>query len=204
MNYLEYVLASDEHAKEVMAHGLGPTLLSRYEEIGDRIWQDERGVALRRTAWVTFLAQLGTLSFYGCYLYIVYRTVGGALSLGDMTLYVLAFRQGQQSFQSLLLGIGALYEHDLYMSNLLSFLAQPTESVPLALPAQGSQPASQSAGTSDERGIRFDDVGFQYPGQEGFALRHINLHIPPAAAWPLVGHNGAGKTTFIKAAHRPV
>ncbi len=198
MNYLEYVLASDEHAKEVMAHGLGPTLLSRYEEIGDRIWQDERSVALRRTAWVTFLAQLGTLSFYGCYLYIVYRTVGGALSLGDMTLYVLAFRQGQQSFQSLLLGIGALYEHDLYMSNLLSFLAQPTESVPLALPTQGGQPASQSTAPSDERGIRFDDVGFQYPGQEGFALRHINLHIPAGRSLALVGHNGAGKTTFIK------
>lgn len=191
LHYLEYVLASDEHAKEVMAHGLGPTLLSRYEEIGERMWQDERGVALRRMAWVTLLAQLGTLSFYGCYLYIVYRTIGGGLSLGDMTLYVLAFRQGQQSFQSLLLGLGALYEHDLYMSNLLSFLAQPTESPPLAL-------AAQSTAADPERGIRFDDVGFQYPGQSGFALRHINLHIPAGRSLALVGHNGAGKTTFIK------
>lgn len=189
--YLEYVLASDEHAKEVMAHGLGPTLLARYEEIGERMWRDERGVALRRMAWVTLLAQLGTLSFYGCYLYIVYRTIGGGLGLGDMTLYVAAFRQGQQSFQSLLLGMGALYEHDLYMSNLLSFLAQPTESPPLALPAQ-------SAIDTDERGIRFDDVGFQYPGQTGFALRHINLLIPGGRSLALVGHNGAGKTTFIK------
>lgn len=199
MHYLEYVLASDEHAKEVMAHGLGPTLLARYEEIGERMWRDERGVALRRMAWVTLLAQLGTVSFYGCYLYIVYRTIGGGLSLGDMTLYVLAFRQGQQSFQSLLLGLGALYEHDLYMSNLLSFLALPTDSPPLALPPPGSAgDAIPSPIRDDERGIRFDDVGFQYPGQDGFALRHIHLHIPAGRSLALVGHNGAGKTTFIK------
>ena len=189
LNYLEYVLTSDEHAKEVMAHGLGFTLLSRYEEIGESLWRDERAVALRRMLWVTMLAQLGTLSFYGCYLYIVYRTVGGALSLGDLTLYVLAFRQGQQSFQSLLLGLGALYEHDLYMSNLLSFLAQPTEAQTPLLPAHSA---------STERGIHFDDVGFMYPGQSGFALRHINLHIPAGKSLALVGHNGAGKTTFIK------
>lgn len=193
LNYLEYVLASDEHAKEVMAHGLGPTLLARYEEIGQRMWREERSLAIRRMLWVTLLAQLGTLSFYGCYLYIVYRTVLGQLSLGEMTLYVMAFRQGQQSFQSILLGIGALYEHDLYMSNLLSFLAQPTESTPPALP-----PVSATGSDSDERGIRFEDVGFQYPGQSGFALRHINLTIPAGQSLALVGHNGAGKTTFIK------
>lgn len=191
LNYLEYVLASDEHAKEVMAHGLGPTLLARYEEIGDRMWREERSLSVRRMLWVTLLSQLGTLSFYGCYLYIVYRTVSGHLSLGDMTLYVLAFRQGQQSFQSILAGIGALYEHDLYMSNLLSFLAQPTESAPLQLPAH-------SDSSDPDRGIRFEDVGFQYPGQTGFALRHINLTIHAGQSMALVGHNGAGKTTFIK------
>jgi len=191
LNYLEYVLASDEHAKEVMAHGLGPTLLARYEEIGERMWHEERGLAIRRMLWVTLLAQLGTLSFYGCYLYIAYLAVTGRISLGDMTLYVLMFRQGQQSFQSILLGIGALYEHDLYMSNLLSFLSQPTEPAPRLLPAKSDQ-------IPDERGIRFEDVGFQYPGQSGFALRHINLAIPAGQSLALVGHNGAGKTTFIK------
>jgi ATP-binding cassette subfamily B protein len=49
-----------------------------------------------------------------------------------------------------------------------------------------------------ERGIRFDGVGFAYPGQDKFALRGIDLFIPAGQSLALVGHNGAGKTTFIK------
>ncbi|MBL8969175.1 MAG: ABC transporter ATP-binding protein [Myxococcales bacterium] len=113
LGYLEYVLASDEHAKEVMMLGLGPTLLAQYRGLGERMWREECGLALRRTLWVALLAQIGTLSFYGCYLYIVWSAVRGAIGLGDMTLYVVAFRQCQHSFQSLLLGVGSLYEHDL-------------------------------------------------------------------------------------------
>lgn len=192
LSYYEYVLASDEHAKEVMINGLGPTLLARYQETGERLFREERGLALRRTLWVTLLAQLGTLSFYGCYLLIAWRTVLGELGLGDMTLYVIAFRQGQQSFQSILLGLGSLYEHDLYMSNLLAFLAIPTTTT-RALPAPSAAPARPG-----ECGIRFEDVGFRYPGQREFALRHIDLTIPAGQSMALVGHNGAGKTTFLK------
>ncbi len=192
LGYYEYVLASDEHAKEIMINGLGPTLLARYQETGERLFREERGLALRRTLWVTLLAQLGTLSFYGCYLLIAWRTVLGELGLGDMTLYVIAFRQGQQSFQSILLGLGSLYEHDLYMSNLLAFLAIPTTTT-RALPGPTAAPARPG-----ERGIRFEDVGFRYPGQREFALRHIDLTIPAGQSMALVGHNGAGKTTFLK------
>jgi len=191
LSYLEYVLASDEHAKEVMLLGLGQTLLSRYEALVQKLWSEEKRLSLRRTLVVTLLAQLGTLSFYGCYLYIVYRAAFGQLTLGDMTLYVLAFRQGQQTFQTILLGLGAIYEHDLYMSNLLSFLSLPTE------PLRNFLPPRQTP-VHSERGIRFEDVGFRYPDQTAFALRHISLWIPAGKSLALVGHNGAGKTTFIK------
>lgn len=189
LSYLEYVLASDEHAKEVMMLGLGPTLLSRYEEIGARIWRDERSLTLRRTFWVTLLSQLGTLSFYGCYLFIVWRAATGKLGIGDMALYAVSFRQAQQSFQSILLSLGSMVEHELYMSNLLGFLDLPA--------ASGPRPLLLGA-AREERGVRFEGVSFQYPGQAGFALRDINLMIPAGKSLALVGHNGAGKTTFIK------
>jgi ATP-binding cassette subfamily B protein len=189
LGYLEYVLASDEHAKEVMMLGLAPTLLSRYEDTSETIWREERTLAVRRTLWVVLLSQLGTLTFYGCYAFIAMQAALGRLGLGDMTMYVLAFRQGQLSFQSILLALGSLYEHDLYMSNLLGFLAIPVTERPRMLAA---------APERDEQGIRFEAVGFRYPDQDRFALRNVDMLIPPGQTLALVGHNGVGKTTFIK------
>lgn len=189
LGYLEYVLASDEHAKEVMTLDLGPTLIERYRAISEALWVEERGLALRRMRWVALLSQLGTLSFYGCYAVVAVQAATGALGLGDMTMYAFAFRQGQGAFQAILLALGALYEHDLYMANLLSFLAIPT---------RPRTPMLVAAAEREERGIRFEGVGFRYPDQEGFALRNIDLYIAPGETIALVGHNGAGKSTFIK------
>ena len=189
LGYLEYVLASDEHAKEVMTQGLGPVLLDRYQRVSEGLWVEERGLALRRMSWVALLSQLGTLSFYGCYAYIAAQAATGALGLGDMTMYAFGFRQGQSAFQGILLAIGGLYEHDLYMANLLGFLAIPTPTRPLMLTA---------APAREERGIRFEGVGFRYPDQETFALRHVDLFIARGETIALVGHNGAGKSTLIK------
>src|SRR5690606_23689781 len=107
----------------------------------------------------------------------------GGITLGELTLYVVAFRQGQQSFQAVLSGIGGLYEHNLYMSNLFAYLSLEVKGAEVA-PA-GPAPAFS--------GIRFDDVSFRYPGQEGWALRHVTLDVPGGHSLALVGENGAGK-----------
>jgi ATP-binding cassette, subfamily B, bacterial len=186
--YLEYVLGNDEHAKEVKLFGLGPTLLGRYRSLAERFYGEDRSLALRRSGWGFSLSLVSTLVFYGCYAFIVGRTVQGQLSLGDMTLYLVAFRQGQQSFQSVLGAVGSMYEDSLYMANLFEYLAIPTGR---------SRPASKiEAGT--EQGVRFEDVGFRYPGGDRFAVRGINLFIPKGQSLALVGENGAGKTTLIK------
>lgn len=200
LNYLEYVLASDEHAKEVKVLGLGPVLLDRYRTLGETFYREDRSLAVRRAGWGALLSLLGTLAFYGCYLFIVGLAAAGRITLGEMTLYVVAFQRGQQAFQSSLSGVGGLYEHDLYMSNLFEYLAIPT-AAQAALASVGTTEGATDAGAAvgqAERGIRFDGVGFAYPGQDKFALRGINLFIPAGQSLALVGHNGAGKTTFIK------
>ncbi len=186
--YLEYVLANDEHAKEVKLLGLGPTLLGRYRSLSERFYGEDRRLAVRRTTWGFALSLLSTAVFYGCYAFIVGVTVANRLSLGDMTLYLVAFRQGQQSFQAILSAVGSMYEDTLYMSNLFEYLAIPTER---------SQPAAPAAVVAEE-GLRFEQVGFRYPGGGRWALRNVSLFIPKGQSLALVGENGAGKTTFIK------
>ncbi len=188
LNYLEHVLANDGHAKEVKLFGLGPLFLSRYRELGERVYQEDKELASRRARWAWALSLLATLAFYGCYGWLAVSAALGRIGLGDLTLYVVAFRQGQQAFQSVLSSIGGMYEHNLYMSNLFEYLALPTGPAAPALPA--------AAGRGD--GVRFEKVGFRYPGQEGWVLRGLDLHIPHGQSLALVGENGSGKTTLIK------
>jgi ATP-binding cassette subfamily B protein len=193
LNYLEYVMGNDEHAKEVKLFGLGPMLLGRYRGLAERLFKEDRGLAIRRTSWSFSLTLLSVLSFYGCYALIALATVKGTLSLGDMTLYLVAFRQGQQAFQSILGSVGNMYEHTLYMSNLFEFLA-----IEVGQPVPALGPDGQVLPVLNELGIRFENVSFRYPGAPHFALHAINLFIPKGQSLALVGENGAGKTTFIK------
>ncbi len=189
--YLEYVLANDDHAKEVKLFGLGPMLLQRYRSLGELFYREDRQLSLRRAVWSYALSLVGTLTFYGCYAVVAVAAATARLTLGLMTLYVVAFRQGQQAFQSILTALGGMYEDNLYMSNLFEYLAIPT-----GRPAPA--PALVAASVGMEEGIRFEDVGFRYPDAEGWALRHVSLFIPRGQSLALVGQNGAGKTTFIK------
>ena len=191
LNYLEYVLANDSHAKEIKAFGLGRALLGRFRALAETFYSEDRALAWRRAGWGHALSLIGTAAFYGCYAVIALAAVEGAITLGTMTLYVVAFRQGQAAFQAVLGALGTLWEDSLYMTNLFRFLALPVAPLP-------ALDGGASAQDLTERGIRFDGVGFRYPGQDGWALRGVSLFIPQGQSLALVGHNGAGKTTFIK------
>ena len=189
LNYLEYVMANDEHVKEVKLFGLGPMLLGRYRDLAETFFREDRKLAVRRAGWGYGLSLLSTLTFYGCYAMIAAATVVGRLSLGDMTLYLVAFRQGQQAFASILTALGGMYEDNLYMSNLFEYLSLKT--------GASAAPAATSVVRAEE-GIRFEGVGFRYPDASTWAVRGIDLFIPKGQSLALVGENGAGKTTLIK------
>lgn len=210
--YLEYVLANDEHVKEVRLFGLGSLFLGRYKKLAEQFFKDDSDLAIKKSIVTHGLALLATAALYGAYALMAVAAALGRITLGNMTLYVVAFRSGQNAFQSVLSGLGSIYEHNLYMSNLLKYLAMEPDSPAVSGPALISSPAS-SEGAPVEEGIRFEDVGFRYPDSKGadktaepvgadeekrWAVRHVNLFIPKGQSLALVGENGAGKTTFIK------
>ncbi len=214
LNYLEYVLANDGHVKEVKLFGLGQTLLGRYKSLAEKIYREDQALAGKRAGWALVLSLVGTGAFYACYAGMALAAATARITLGNMTLYLVAFRQGQQAFQSVLGAVGGIYEDTLYMSNLFDYLSIPVGGeAPKALPEYPS--------TAGEEGIRFDDVGFKYPtappppnGHNGapngngapapatvddkWALRHVSFFVPRGQSVALVGQNGAGKTTLIK------
>ncbi|TDP01243.1 ABC transporter ATP-binding protein [Marinomonas balearica] len=191
-NYVETLLAREDHIKEVRLYQLGQRFLQRYRNIFTTIFNETKRLILRRESWGFALGIIGTLVFYGAYGWIVTDTVIGAITLGQMTMYLILFKQGQSAVSASLTSISGMYEDNLYLSNLYEYLEQPTANtspLPQKNSTQGPQPND---------GIRFEGVTFHYPDAAKPALSNINLHITPGQSLAIVGENGSGKTTLIK------
>jgi ATP-binding cassette subfamily B protein len=186
--YLETVIAREDHAKEVMLYRLGPRLLERYRDIFRRLYAEDRALTVRRDLWGFALGSIATAALYAAYAWIAVTAVRSIITVGQMTMYVLLFRQGQAAVSAMLAAVGGMYEDNLYLSTLYEYLE--TE-----VPAPGG---AAVRGPHPEDGVRFEDVSFTYPGAEQPALEHVSLHLTPGSSLALVGENGSGKTTLIK------
>jgi len=186
--YLEIVLAREDHAKEVKLFDLGPRLLARYRDIFRRIYAEEKRLTVRRSGWGFVLGLVSSAAFYGAYAWIALATIDQVISLGEMTMYLLLFKQGQASVAAMLSAVGGMYEDNLYLSNLYDYLEQP---------AHGVHGTAQS-GIDERAGIEFSHVSFTYPGATKPAIRDLTLNVRPGQSVALVGSNGSGKTTLVK------
>jgi len=186
--YLESVIAREDNVKEVKLFGLGPLLLQRYRDIFQRLYSADRSLAIRRDGWGFVLGLIGTSALYGAYAWTAVAAVASRITLGQMTMYLMLFRQGQSAVAAILAAIGGMYEDNLYLSTLYEYLETPVTHVP----------EGKTSGPKPNDGIRFEGVGFTYPGATQSALKDVDLHIHPGESLALVGENGSGKTTLIK------
>jgi len=186
--YLEMVLTREDGVKEVKLLQLGKLFLQRYVDIFRNIYKEDRNLVLRRGFWGYILGLLASAAFYFAYGWVGFAAIAGAITIGQMTMYIAQFRLGQNAVTNSLTSINGMYEDNLYLSNLSEYLEHK---VP-------EQTGDQTAGPHPEDGIRFEDVTFYYPGSKTPALHEVNLHIRPGESLAIVGENGSGKTTLIK------
>ncbi len=186
--YLETVLAREDYAKEVQLYGIGPLLLARYRAIFDDLYLEDRNLTLRRTIWGYPLGLVSTGAFYGAYAWIAVEAMLRHITLGEMTMYLLLFKQGQSTLASIFSSIGGMYEDNLYLSTLYEFLEHESP----------SDRGGATAGPDPSAGLVVEDVRFRYPAAKDDVLRGVSLSLKPGEKLALVGDNGAGKTTLIK------
>jgi ATP-binding cassette, subfamily B, bacterial len=192
LNYLEWILTRDAHVKEVKLFGLGPLVLSRYRALFTRFFVEDRKLAVRRFGAGVLFGLVSLVAFYGMYAAMAGRAAVGAITLGDLTLYIAVFRQGQGAIQAVLSAVGGMYEDALFMQSLFAFLSIPTG---------GERPRltpPRTLARGEAHLLELDHVSFRYPGRSEWALRDVSLTLAPGQTLGLVGENGAGKSTIVK------
>jgi len=190
LDYLRYVASDQAAAKEVKLFGLSGHFIDRFAKLADDYVRENRRVAAHRAITGAVLTTLSTLAYYGAVGFIVYQTVVGVITVGTLTFLIGSFQRSRGLVSSLLLGTAGLYEQSLFLKDLFDFLAME--------PRVASRPDARPVPEPIRSGFVFEDVGFRYPDQQKWAVRHVHFSVDPGERVALVGENGAGKTTLVK------
>ncbi len=190
LDYLRYLGASDETAKEVKIFDLSAFIIERFKFLSNKFYKDNRGIVVQRSVWGTFFALLGSLGYYGAYVFIIARTINGSISLGQLTFLAGSFRQLRTLLESVLTRFTTVSQGAVYLRDFFEFF----EIQPKIKPSKNPRPFPDPV----KQGFTFEDVGFKYIHSERWANRHLSFTLYPGEKLALVGENGAGKTTLVK------
>jgi ATP-binding cassette, subfamily B, bacterial len=190
MDYLRQVAGSREGAKEVKLFGLSTFFTDRFKTLANQIYRED--VALSRSKLIVggLLGVLGTLGYYGAYVYVIWRTLKGAYDIGQFTFLTAAIQQASSNLQQVFSTASGIADQALFLTDLIAFFdMQPTvQSKPGALPVP----------TKIRVGFEFQNVSFAYPGTNRAVLKNFSLTLSPGERIALIGENGEGKTTVVK------
>ncbi|MBW4418207.1 MAG: ABC transporter ATP-binding protein/permease [Myxacorys californica WJT36-NPBG1] len=188
--YLGWMLTDPSFAKEIRLFDLGKLFSQRFDAIRQQLYREGLTIETRQGLSSLAAQLLAATLIFAAYSFIVYQTLQGSLKLGDLVIYHEALQRGQSSLRGLLGSVSALYEDNLFLTNLYEFLElEPGIKAP-AYPKLIPCPMRS--------GIVFDRVSFQYGTTTRWAIKDVSLSVRPGEVIALVGENGSGKTTLIK------
>jgi len=190
LDYLRVLGGSREAAKELKLFGLRQFLVGRFTTLSDQIYDENVALSKRRLIAGIFLSMIGTAGYYAAYVYVIWRTVMGALSIGTLTFLSGAILQASSNIQQIFSTVSSIADQALFLTDLLAFF----EMRPTIRSKTNALPAPRPI----RLGFEFRNVSFKYPGNSRLVLRDFNFTLHPGERVALIGENGQGKTTIVK------
>ncbi len=190
LDYLRLLGGSREAAKELKLFGLNQFLTDRFTRLSDQIYGQDVALARRKFVAGSFLSVIGTAGYYSAYIFVIWRTVQGTLSIGTLTFLAGAIQQASLNIQQVFSTLAGIADQALFLTDLLAFFKMD--------PTIRSKPNALPAPRPIVRGFEFRNVSFSYPGNSRLVLNRFNFELHPAERVALIGENGQGKTTIVK------
>jgi ATP-binding cassette, subfamily B, bacterial len=190
LDYLLVLGGSREAAKELKLFGLSKFLVERFTRLSNRIYSENVSLSRRRLVAGSFLSMIGIMGYYSAYVFVIWRTIMGSLTIGTLTFLAGAILQASTNIQQMFSTLSGIADQALFLTDLLAFFGMQ--------PAIRSKPLALLAPRPIVRGFEFRNVSFAYPGSSRLILNRLNFHLHPRERVALIGENGQGKTTIVK------
>jgi ATP-binding cassette subfamily B protein len=190
LDYLRFIGASDETAKEIKTFGLSDFIANRFDEISHRYFIANKKIAIKRAFWGILFSGIGTLAYYGAYIFIIMQTISATITIGTLTFLAGSFKRMHSMIEGIMTRFTWIADSALYLQDLFDFLA--------IQPQIQNKAEAQPIPTPIRQGFSFENVSFKYPESERWAIRNVSFQLGKDEKLALVGENGAGKTTLVK------
>lgn len=189
LDYLRFIGANNQTAKEIKLFGLTDFIVDRFKNLSNEYYDLNKTLAIKRSALGFLFNVLGTLSYYGAYIFIIYRVISGVITLGELTFLSGAFNRLTRNLQDFFSKFTRITESSLYLKDYFEFIdisIEPKYSEDMPLPEK------------IKTGFEFKDVHFSYPDSDHEILKGVSFNVNVGEKMAFVGQNGAGKTTLTK------
>lgn len=173
----------------------------RQDLICDKHNSDKTGIFCSKGMFAKFAK--GPIGFYNAasaavsvlftgvvYVFVCLKALGGAFGIGSVTQYIASITKLSGGVSSFISTVGDMRNNASFLNLIFKFLDIPNNMY------QGTLTVEKRIDRDYE--IEFRDVSFKYPGNDIYAIRHVNMKFRIGERLAVVGQNGSGKTTFIK------
>jgi ATP-binding cassette subfamily B protein len=187
--YFNWLLTGDRPSRELRLFGLGNYFKELFRTSFLKQKDEEVNIIRKRTSieLVSNLFKASALLF--TLLFIARQTINKTISLGEMAMFLLAFRQGMIYIKDLFGSLAGLYEDGLFIGDTFEFL-NLKESVTAKEPVAAVHPLTKD--------ITAENLSFTYPGNNTSTISNVSFTIKKGEVVALVGPNGAGKSTLVR------
>jgi ATP-binding cassette subfamily B protein len=189
--YYRWVLAAYDYLQEFRIFRLSPLFINRYLDIGNRYITAYRSHSLRMQN-LHFVKNLlsNIVGYYGGLVILLVRSLSRPTTIGDITMYMSAYRAALGSLSALVKTIADIYGNHLFIQDLRGIL--------LYRPRIPISPHAQILDKETPLAIEVDRVWFRYRQDGPWVLSDVSFRLEAGVRMALIGDNGSGKTTLVK------